>query len=319
MGAKLRQEEILRIFELQELLDHCEVLIQCARHYLALGWHLAVVSTASGPMTDIDFHGPEARWSRQLQDLALEVGSLALGVHTGRASRLLVLELPMEAVDFPDYLSEAGSSTCMAEAAPGRRLCFYSLPDDWHPPASFLILSYDIMVHGEGGLVTLPPSLDPKTQVPSRWLRPPWDIPPAPLAPEMKDYLRLISPGHKTTTHAAGPKIPLWRTIYPAIAPHPEICAALFAPAPSSPAYYRQLLTAALTAGLRDPHILFGLLWYAPLGRARQHPQGGQFLQDLVKFTVSSLENQAPEEAHPEPEPLQWASRPPCFLRTRTA
>ncbi len=286
MSVRVCQEEIRRIFELHDSVEYGETLHQSACHFLALGWDIVALSAGGDLYAEIDFHGPERIWSRQLVDWALEGKEINLGVRTGKGSRLLVMELPTQEGVFLSYLSGGGSSTCVAETGLGRRLYFYSITDDWQPPASFLVLSFQLMVYGEGGLVLLPPSPDPDTQVSLRWLSPPWEAPPCRLSEEMKQYLSLIACGTKITGHPAGPDITPWRTVYPFVASSPEILAALYTPSESEQAYYQNLLKTALAVGRQDPQVLLSLMWYAPLGNARDHPQGRQFLTELVSSMV---------------------------------
>jgi hypothetical protein len=57
---------------------------------------------------------------------------------------------------------------------------------------------------------------------------------------------------------------------------------ALLAPATTEADYYSQLLKTAQEEGLKDANLLLGLLWHAPLGDARNRPNGYQQLQELV-------------------------------------
>lgn len=77
-------------------------------------------------------------------------------------------------------------------------------------------------------------------------------------------------------------EIPSWKEIFPVISSHTAILQALLAPADSPEEYYQGLFQAAVETGVRDPALLLGLLWHAPQGDARQHPQRWEWLLDLV-------------------------------------
>jgi hypothetical protein len=65
---------------------------------------------------------------------------------------------------------------------------------------------------------------------------------------------------------------------------------ALMSPAPSPESYYQRLLEAARDRGLQEPQLLLGLLWHAPLGDARERPQGWKYLQQLLNQGVFTRE-----------------------------
>jgi hypothetical protein len=61
-------------------------------------------------------------------------------------------------------------------------------------------------------------------------------------------------------------------------------------PAPSPESYYQRLLEAARDRGLQESQLLLGLLWHAPLGDARERPQGWKYLQQLINRGVLTKE-----------------------------
>ena len=46
--------------------------------------------------------------------------------------------------------------------------------------------------------------------------------------------------------------------------------------------YYQGILEAAAAVGIKAPEVLLSLLWHAPRGNARQHPEIWGYLQKLV-------------------------------------
>ena len=46
--------------------------------------------------------------------------------------------------------------------------------------------------------------------------------------------------------------------------------------------YYQGILEAAAAVGLNAPEELLSVLWHAPRGNARQHPESLAYLQQLV-------------------------------------
>jgi hypothetical protein len=138
------------------------------------------------------------------------------------------------------------------------------------------------MVFGEGGVVLAPPSLEPQAQTNLRWLKPPWENRPSQPTTLLKKFLTMIAP-----ISESGPTVRAWEDIYPAVACHPPVLKALLAPAHSSTVYYQRLLETARRAGLQEASLLLGLLWHAPLGDAREQPQGLKNLQNLVEAAIT--------------------------------
>jgi hypothetical protein len=281
--GKIQEEEFCRILDLRKNLQFSGVLIQYMSHYLTMGWHLAAVNSQNRVNQRLDFQGPKGTWSEKLIELSLDGIELNVGVHTGSASGLLVIEVQKQGRVFP-FRRKDWSSECVAEAGAQFEQHYYALPEGWQLPASFLLEPFEVKVFGEGNLVMAPPSLEPRTQANWRWLKPPWDNAPSQPPPVLRKIIEFIAPGPDSRLSA--PVIPSWEEIYPAIAAHPTVLQALMNPASSPESYYKHLLAAAQAIGLREPHLLLGLLWHAPLGDARERPQGWEYLQQLLNGGV---------------------------------
>lgn len=281
--GKIQEEEFCRILDLRKNLQLSEVLIQYMSHYLNLGWHLAAVNAQNRVNQSLDFQEPKGTWSEKLIELSLDGMELNVGVCTGSASGLLVLEVHKQGRVFP-FRRGDWSSECVAEAGAHLEQHYYELPEGWQLPASFLLEPFEVKVFGEGNLVLAPPSLEPRTQANWRWLKPPWESAPSQPPPVLRKIIEFTAPGPDSCLSA--PRIPSWEKIYPAIAPHPTILQALMNPAASPENYYQHLLAAACAIGLKEPDLLLGLLWHAPLGDARERPQGWKYLQQLLNRGV---------------------------------
>ena len=277
--AKVQEEEFSRILDLRKSLQSSDVLIKHLSNYLSLGWHMAVVNSKSRVHQLLNFKEPKENWSEKLIELSLDGVEVNVGVQTGSASRLLILEVHKQGRSLP-FRREDWSSNCVAEAGVLFEQHYYELPEGWLPPASFVLEPFEVKVFGEGDLVLAPPSLDPRAQANWRWLKPPWDSPPNQPPPILRKIIKVAAPDPETCLPA--PAIPSWEEIYPEIAPHPMLLQALMSPAPSPETYYQHLLETALAGGLQEPQLLLGLLWHAPLGDVRERPQGWQYLQQLL-------------------------------------
>jgi hypothetical protein len=293
--VRVGQEEIGRILNLRENLDQRELLVNYAARYQQLGWVLAAVA-GPGQEADLDFNQPPALWARKLADLGLAQAQVNVGIRTGRASQLLVLEVnkgqgALALEELGDWRAE-----CVAAVGESREQHYFALPPEGPWPASFF-LAPQVMVYGEGGLVSAPPSLEPQSREPWRWLKPPWEhLPKAPGAAVwqfLKEHLpETILPATREET-----PIPSWEEIYRLISPWDTVLRALLAPAPSPEEYYERLLKAARAEGLVDQFLLFGLLWHAPLGDASQRPERWKYLQELVADGAPHRRSPAPQES----------------------
>jgi hypothetical protein len=277
--GKVQEEEFCRILDLRKNLQFSDILIKHLSNYLSLGWHLAVVNAQNRVQQMINFQEPKETWSEKLIELGLDGVEINVGVRTGSASGLLILEVPKQGRVLP-FRREDWSSDCVAEAGAHLEQHYYELPEGWRLPASFSLEPFEVKVFGEGDLVLAPPSLEPRAQANWRWLKPPWDSALSQPPPILRKIIKVAAPESYSSLPA--PEIPSWERIYPAIAPYPGVLQALMSPAPNPESYYQRLLEAALAGGLRDAQLLLGLLWHAPLGDARDQPQRWQYLQQLL-------------------------------------
>ena len=91
--GKIQEEEFCRILDLRKNLQFSDVLIQYMSHYLSLGWHLAAVNSQNRVNQFLDFQEPKETWSEKLIELSLDGVEVNVGVRTGAASGLLVIEV----------------------------------------------------------------------------------------------------------------------------------------------------------------------------------------------------------------------------------
>lgn len=290
VAAGIREEEVCQILNLKKNLDYSEVLIHYAVKYLRMGWELLAVNFQGVPVLDLDFDQSQEIWTGQLTGLGLEGIQVNLGVRTGVASRLLVLEVHREESLSPFNRRGDWCSGCVAEVGLEREQHYYALPKGWQPPASFFMESHQVMVFGEGGVVLAPPSLEPRAQSNLRWLRPPWESPPTRPSQGLCNFVKEHAPVLPRTPFKAAPPVIPWGEIYPLISSHPEVLQALLSPAASPEGYYQHLLRTAISKGLEDSQVLLGLLWHAPLGNSQHHPQREDFLLGLVKRALLDFE-----------------------------
>lgn len=277
--GKVQEEEFCRILDLRRNLQFSDILIKHMSHYLSLGWHLAVVNAQSRVQQMINFQDPKETWSEKLIELGLDGVEINVGVRTGSASGLLILEVPKQGRVLP-FRREDWSSHCVAEAGAHLEQHYYELPEGWRLPASFSLEPFEVKVFGEGDLVLAPPSLEPRAQANWRWLKAPWDSALSQLPPILRKIIKVAAP--ESCSSLPAPEIPSWEKIYPAIASYPGVLQALMSPAATQENYYQRLLETALAGGLQEPQLLLGLLWHAPLGDAREQPQRWQYLQQLL-------------------------------------
>lgn len=301
--GKIQEEEFCRILDLRKNLQFSDVLIKHLSHYLSLGWHLAAVNAQSRVHQMINFQEPKETWSEKLIELGLDGVEINVGVRTGAASGLLILEVPKQGRVLP-FRREDWSSDCVAEAGVDLEQHYYELPAGWRLPASFFLEPFEVKVFGEGDLVLAPPSIEPRTQANWRWLKAPWDSALSQPPPILRKIIKVAAPDQDSCLPA--PVIPSWETIYPAIAPHPNVLQALMSPAPTKESYYQRLLEAALAGGLQEPQLLLGLLWHAPLGDARERPQGREYLQQLLNRERAGGDNGSRASAGPTAMAPDW-------------
>ena len=294
-SVRVGQEEIGRIFNLKENLDLKDLLVTYAPHYQKLGWVLVGMKSPEGSPLELDLSQPVEQWSEQLSGMGAEQGQINIGIRTGKASKLLVLEVNKgEGALSLDQFGE-WRAACVAEMGGCREQHYYALPPEVQTPPSFF-LAPQVLIYGEGGLVLVPPSLEPQAREPWRWLQPPWEAPPQPPKPAVWQFLKEFIPAALVT-----PEVQSWNDIYQMIAPHGSLLNALLVPPVSQAEYYQGIINTALGLGFRDPAVLFGLLWHAPHGEARQDPEKRAYLQEFVsKASVAGVPARITGEAWPD-------------------
>src|SRR3974377_1443042 len=147
--ARIREEEVCQIYNLNENRDYSDVLIKYASKYIKLGWDLVAVNTQEETALDLDFRQPEEVWSPKLTTMGLGGLQINLGVRTGKPSRLLVLEVPRDESLAPFNQRGDWGSGWVAEVDNDREQHYYMVPRGWQPPPSYFLESFQIMVFGE--------------------------------------------------------------------------------------------------------------------------------------------------------------------------
>ena len=275
-SVRVGQEEIGRIFNLKENLALKDLLVSYVPRYQQLGWVLVGMKSAESSPLELDLGQPAELWAPQLSEMGADQGQINIGIRTGKASNLLVLEVNKgEGALSLDQWGE-WRSDCVAEMGGCREQHYYALPLEAQAPPSFF-LAPQVLIYGEGGLLLVPPSLEPQAREPWRWLKPPWESPPLPPKPAVWQFLKEYIPAALVK-----PEVQSWDEIYRMIAPHGDMLKALLMPPTSQDAYYQGIINTALELGLKDPGLLFGLLWHAPHGEARQNPEKRDYLQALA-------------------------------------
>jgi hypothetical protein len=278
-SVKINPEELESLLRLKSILDHKAAVSNYAEKYLKLGWALQAHSAQDGVDLKVNFREPHETWIHRLWEPALSGVTINVTVRTGRESGLLVLQVdpgPGAAL-----LDRQGPwrARCIAVLGSGRELHFYA----WGPQPLCDLPSFEdtpgIRGFGEGQMAPLPPSFDPEMGETWQWLYPPWETPPD----SPNDSLcRFLQP-------AAGPEAQprsevnlSWQEIYCLVSPHEPLLQALTASYPDMESYYQGILEAAAAIGINAPEVLLSLLWHAPRGNARQHPEVWAYLQGLV-------------------------------------
>ena len=234
------------------------------------------MKSPEGTPLELDLSQPVELWSQQLTDLGAAPDQINIGIRTGKASNLLVLEVNKgEGALSLDQCGE-WRADCVAEMGGFREQHYYALPPEVQTPPSFF-LAPQVLIYGEGGLVLVPPSLEPQAREPWRWLTPPWEAPPLPPKPAVWQFLKEYIPAAMVN-----PEVQSWAEIYQMVSPHGALLKALLVPPSSQGAYYQGIITTAMGLGFKDPALLFGLLWHAPHGEARNDPEKRDYFQKLI-------------------------------------
>jgi hypothetical protein len=308
-SVRVGQEEIGRILNLKENLDLKDLLVTYIPHYQQLGWVLVGMKSPEGTPLELDFSQPEELWSQQLSEPDANQTQINLGIRTGRASNLLVLEVNKgEGALSLDQCGE-WRANCVAEMGGFREQHYFALPPEAQAPPSFF-LAPQVLIYGEGGLVLAPPSLEPQAREPWRWLQPPWEAPPLPPKPAVWQFLKEYIPAAMVQAEVRS-----WEEIYQMIAPHGALLKALLVPPTSQAAYYQGIINTALGLGFKDPGLLFGLLWHAPHGEDRNDPKKQDYFQELVAKARDRQEGRASEPGLPaRVDGRAWPDKPPGQL-----
>jgi hypothetical protein len=332
--VKIHQEELESLLNLKSMLDHKETVWRYAEEYQKLGWVLQAVNPQDGTDLEVDSGENPETWVSRLWKPGLSGPKISLGVHTGKRSRLMVLEVakgPGESIldQYGEWRAE-----CTAALRDGREQHFYA----WDPSLLFDSASCratpGIRWFGKGEVVPVPPSFDPEMQETWRWLCPPWEEPPQYPSQPLSRFLQQ----HLNREPQSRPEVSLsWQEVYCLVSPFEPLLQALSASYPAMWNYYQGILDAAVAVGLKAPEVLLSLLWHAPRGNAGQQPEIWGFLQKLVAEaqdqpgTVTSpgnvpwemyLDNvlslargtSASSSGQPADKP-----GPPCFLQRRLA
>lgn len=280
-AVKIGPQELGQIITLRKNLDHMGVLARFAEQYRKLGWLLTALDAATGVDLSLDFTRPRKTWAKALMDVSLEGREVNLAVALNANSRLFAVKLqPGKGSLLLDRLGP-WRSTCVASAGSGWEQHFFLRPLHWRLSSLAWPQAEDpeIVVLGEGRAALIPPALEPHSDDTWRWLKAPWETPPCPPPAGLCRFLKkqaLITPASQI------PELNLssWEELFTRISHHQPILRALLAP-PTSPArYYQEIIKEALKAGFSEPETLQSLIWHAPHGEARRHPE--RWLQ-LVK------------------------------------
>ena len=278
-SVKIHREEIESLLNLKSKLDHEEAVSSYAAEYQKLGWVLQAMNPQDGADLGVDAGEDTETWDNRLWEPGLTGPEINLGVHTGKRSRLMVLEIakgPGEAL-----LDQYGPwrAGCMAVLGSGRERHFYA----WQPSPPFdsasLVEAAEFKWYGEGQVILVPPSNEAEGLESWQWLCPPWETPPQcpgqPVANFLQHYL------NREPHLPAGVSLS-WQEVYCLASSFEPLLQALAASYPSMQSYYQGIVEAAAAVGLKAPEVLLSVLWHAPRGNAYQHPEILDYLQKLV-------------------------------------
>jgi hypothetical protein len=275
--VRIYQEEIECLLNLKYRFDHEEAVSSFAGKYQKLGWGLQAVNPQDGTDLGVDFGKNPETWVNRFWESGLSGPEINLGVHTGKRSRLMILEVVKGTGE--SILKQYGPwrAECIAALGTDREQHFYA----WDPSLLLDSASFGatpgIRWFGEGQVAPLPPSFDPEMQESWRWLCPPWEKAPQSPSQSLSGFLQ------QHLTREPRPEVSLsWQEVYCLVSPHEPLLQALSASYPSMQNYYQGILGAATAVGLDAPEVLLALLWHAPRGYAHQYPEIWGYLQKLV-------------------------------------
>jgi hypothetical protein len=283
LHVSLRPEELDSILGLRNTFDYFETLGTYVSSYLKLGWVVKLVIPDLDIALDVDFQQVREVWNQGLTDLAIKGLHTSLMVYTGKASNLLVMEVQGKNAEKALVFGRDWRARCVIQMSDEREQHFYTWPEKLIIPNQTPLESLDVQVFGEGGKVTLPPSLVPGVKDTIRWLVPPWESSPEPPTRRFMEFLEgyFLKEDHKILENE--PEIPAWEEIYTQISSQAQLMQRLLTPAAEAEAYYRNLLQEARACGMKDNRFLLGLLWHAPMG-PKCHDRGSLgWFQNLVE------------------------------------
>jgi len=296
--VRVGHEELGRIFHLRDSLDQSEELIQHVGRYQELGWLLE----AQGPeASTLDFSLPSESWAERLMTLSLAAVPVDVGVKTGLAAQLLVVEVRRGEIALDRY--GKWRSPCRAQTTDGWEQHYYALSPEVRIPATGEDIDIQVRIYGQGGLALAPPSRRAVNAAVWTWLVPPWEVPPAPPGPPVWRFLENCGLLPETAGTAPDLDILPWDQIYAVIAPHEGLIRALMTPTASVKDYYQNLAQTALEVGLRDQSLLLALLWHAPRGDARTSLGRLAYLRELVATVIHEKKKKRKGFSQPGPLP----------------
>lgn len=232
-SSKVSSLELHRIIEASNNLNAVTRLAQYAVHYKNLGWCPVVLDAHTGIDQKLDFGQPQSSWLNLLMDLALRKTRICLATRLEPDFSLFVLKV--NAAFGKSFLSDLGDwrSPCVARAGDIWEHHFLLLPPDWYFSPDHYDADTDapLSVIGTGGVVAVPPSVDPACHETWRWLQPPWEN--SPWYPLPRLLLLLEEAGfiaRDSPKSAAGPAGPRQASATPGTAAAPVANSALLGP-----------------------------------------------------------------------------------------
>ncbi len=301
-SVKVEAKELDRIIQSRKNLDDEKVLVPHVNQYKNLGWSPVAIKLPGGGDLGVDFNQPEAKCVWALMDLALREISIGLAVRLDADSPLFVMRINQGLGASLDRLGN-WRSPCLARLGEAWEHHFLVLPGGWYFPENVVgDKEAPLTVIGPGGLVTVPPAVDPYSRETWEWLTPPWDEPPAEPSPELLILLEDCGFVARKIPATMVEDLPTWKEIYPLISHSEKLLQALLAPEEDSHLYYRKILQEALEAGFRDLRLLLGLLWHAPYSELRHEADGREQLAQWAERLEELLSREAAAPAGATPE-----------------
>jgi len=269
---KIHREEMESILNLKSRLDHEKTVSSYAAKYQQLGWALQPLNPRNGTDPEVDAAADPETWANRGWEPELPGPEMNLGVRTGKQSRLLVLEVARGQGEANLDRHGPWRAECIAVLGAGRERHFYA----WDPSpifdSPFAGVAGECRWYGEGQVVLVPPSIEAEGLAAWQWLSPPWETPPQSPGQGVAGFLR---------HHLTGVSLS-WQEVYCLVSPFELLLEAMAGSNTSMGGYYQGILTAAAEAGIDSPEVLLSVLWHAPRGDFRQHPEKLPYLQQLI-------------------------------------